>query len=239
MDQGNNSNNNHTMGKRTKITECVYCGERKQTTRDHVVSNNLFPDSYKKKNVIVIPSCRDCNESFSLDEEYFRIFVCGAGLEHSQQAVDLFFSKIRRCIQRKPHIISDMYKRMDLVDLSTKSGIYLGKKTRITISDKDWERYCNVLNKYIKGLFFHEFRRILPVDHKIHHSWVDPQELQESEYTNLMNWNLDNQEIFVYGHAYVPDTNYSVWVIAFYKSIFFLSLTGTEELFGLFTKSKR
>ena len=204
-----------------------------------MISSSLFPNSYEKKNVITAPSCLKCNKGYSLDEEYFRIFVCGAGLEHSQQAVDLFFSKVRRCIQRKPHIISDMYKRMDLVDLYTKGGIYLGKKTRIIISDQDWERYCNVLDKYIKGLFFHEFRRILPVDHKIHHSRVDPQELQESEYTRLMNWNLDNQKIFIYGYAYVPDTNYSVWVTAFYKSKFFLSLTGTEELFGLFTESKR
>jgi 5-methylcytosine-specific restriction endonuclease McrA len=66
------------MGKKTKITECVYCGERKETTRDHVISSNLFPGSYEKKNVIIVPSCADCNTSFSLDEEYFRIFVCGA-----------------------------------------------------------------------------------------------------------------------------------------------------------------
>jgi len=227
------------MSKRTKIAQCVYCGEIRDTTRDHVISSNLFPNSYEKKNVIIAPSCLKCNKGYSLDEEYFRIFVCGAGLEHSQQAVDLFFSKVKRCIQRKPHIISDMYKRMDLVDLYTEGGIFIDKRTRIIISDKDWERYCNVLNKYIRGLFFHEFRRMLPIDYKIHHSWVDPRELQKLDYTPFMSWNLDNQEIFIYGYAYVPDTDYSVWVTAFYKSNIFLSHTGTEELFGLFTKSKR
>lgn len=227
------------MGKRTKIAQCAYCGNKEETTRDHVISRSLFPNSYKKRNVITAPSCLKCNKGFSPDEEYFRIFVCGAAVEHSQQADDLFFSKVRRCIQRKPHIISDLYKRMDLIDLYTKSGIYLGKKTRIIISDKDWERYCNVLNKYIKGLFFHEFKRIFPVDYKILHFLGDLKMLQDSKIGYITKWNLDNQDIFAYGYACVPDTNYSVWLTVFYDSIFFLSFTVTEEHFKLFAKSKR
>ncbi|MCX6796541.1 MAG: hypothetical protein NTW06_03525, partial [Candidatus Falkowbacteria bacterium] len=74
------------MGKKNKMTKCVYCGEEKQTTRDHVISRNLFPESYKQKNPIIVPSCAECNKGFSLDEEYFRNFVCGLVLEHSQYA---------------------------------------------------------------------------------------------------------------------------------------------------------
>jgi hypothetical protein len=226
------------MSKRTKIAQCVYCGEIREITRDHVISSNLFPNSYEKKNVIIAPSCLKCNKGYSLDEEYFRIFVCGAGLEHSQQAVDLSFSKVRRGIQRKPDIISDMYKRMDLVDLYTKGGIFIGKRTRIIISDKDWERYCNVLNKYIKGLFFHEFKRILPVEYTIHHSQGDLNMLQESKLISDMKWNIDHQEIFAYGYACALNTDYSIWLTIFYDSIFFLSCIATEDIFKMFNKSK-
>jgi hypothetical protein len=226
------------MVKKTKITECVYCGEKKKTTKDHVISQNLFPEEYKKKNMIIVPCCVDCNRSFSLDEEYFRIFLCGAALEHSRHADALFFTKVRRCIQRRPQIISDMYKRMDLVDLYTKSGIYLGKRTRINFQ-QDWERYCNVLSKYVKGLFFHEFKRILPVDYKMIHYPGDLNMLQDSNYIGYINkWNIDNQEIFAYGYARVPDTNYSIWMTVFYDSIFFLSFTLTEQDSKRFTKLK-
>ncbi len=48
---------------------CCYCGKNSES-RDHIPSKNLlekpFPD-----NLLTVPSCIKCNQSFSLDEEYF------------------------------------------------------------------------------------------------------------------------------------------------------------------------
>ena len=223
--------------KNNKIAKCVYCGEKKETTRDHVVSKCLFPKSYQKKNPIIVPSCTGCNRSFSLDEECFRNFICGLALERSQYAYELCFSTIKRSIQRRPQIGYKAMNQMDLVDLYTKSGIYLGKKTIIHITEEDWKRYFYILDKYIKGLFFYEFKEVLPKDYKIKHFLGNDKMLEN--FKHIRKWNMDNKEIFAYGYNFIPNTYKSVWATIFYDSIFFISFLAREEDFKLFNKSER
>ena len=226
------------MGKKTKITECVYCGWRKETTRDHVISRNLFPSSYKKKNVITAPCCEECNKGFSFDEEYFRdvVVVSASSLGHSKYADDLFFSKVKRSIQRRPQIGFKLTNQMVPIDLSTKTGIYLGKWIGIHISGKDRKRVDNVLDKYIKGLFFHEFKRIFPSDYKIKH--IQGTGKMERNLGIINKWNLNNKEIFAYGYNFVPETYESAWVTVFYDSIFFVSVVASEKFFYIHPKSQ-
>lgn len=48
---------------------CSYCGEKPES-RDHVPSRILLDDPFPE-NLPVVPCCLKCNQSFSLDEEYF------------------------------------------------------------------------------------------------------------------------------------------------------------------------
>lgn len=52
---------------------CVYCG-RRATTRDHVPPRCLLEKLYPQ-NLKTVPCCRKCNNSFSLDEQYFLILL--------------------------------------------------------------------------------------------------------------------------------------------------------------------
>jgi hypothetical protein len=52
---------------------CVYCGSGSDT-RDHVPSRILLDDPFPE-NLPVVPACRKCNESFSIDEEYVACLV--------------------------------------------------------------------------------------------------------------------------------------------------------------------
>ena len=157
-------------------------------------------------------------------------------LENSQHAIDLFFTKVKRSIIRRPLIGAKVRKRMELVKLFTKGGIYLGKRTKIDVPDEDWERYHNVLDKYIKGLFYYEFKAILPTDYKIKHSFGN-KDLFDRLSLKMYKWNLDNKEIFAYGFTYVPNAYNSIWSIIFYDSVFFVSFVGTEQNFGQITRS--
>lgn len=53
----------------SKKEYCCYCGQVAES-RDHIPSKNLLEKPYPK-NLLTIPSCTKCNQSFSLDEEYF------------------------------------------------------------------------------------------------------------------------------------------------------------------------
>ena len=97
------------------------------------------------KNPIIVPSCVECNHRFSLDEEYFRYYVCALAEEYSLYARQVFFSQIKRSIWRKHQIGFKLLKRMELVEIHTKSGLYLGKATQIQLTEDDRKRFDNVL----------------------------------------------------------------------------------------------
>ena len=52
---------------------CCYCGTWADTV-DHVPSKVLLDEPYPE-NLPVVPCCRNCNDQFSLDEEYVAVLL--------------------------------------------------------------------------------------------------------------------------------------------------------------------
>jgi hypothetical protein len=52
---------------------CIHCGGAEET-RDHIPSKVLLDEPFPE-NLPVSPSCRDCNNGFSLDEEYLACLI--------------------------------------------------------------------------------------------------------------------------------------------------------------------
>lgn len=78
---------------------CVFCG-RAPYSRDHCPSRILLDEPFPP-NLRVVESCRECNESFSLDEEYvaclLECVVCG-----SVDPARLTRPSVRRILADKP-----------------------------------------------------------------------------------------------------------------------------------------
>ena len=53
---------------------CIYCESGKEETRDHVPSRVLLERPFPT-NLPVMPACIDCNNDFSLDEEYVACLI--------------------------------------------------------------------------------------------------------------------------------------------------------------------
>jgi hypothetical protein len=53
------------------------CGGIQDLTRDHVPPANLFPEP-RPSNLITVPCCRNCNQSYSLDDEAMRVWLAAA-----------------------------------------------------------------------------------------------------------------------------------------------------------------
>lgn len=220
------------MDRKQEATKCVYCG-RSADTKDHIPSKNLFPTGMSPKKPIIVPSCVGCNHRFSRDEEYFRYYVCGLAEEYSLYARQVFFSQVKRSIWRKPRIGFKLLKRMKLVDLRTETGLYLGKATQIKPTEEDWSRFSNVLDKYIKGLVFHELKDVLPPEYRINNNTFPTKERISDIMSRAKNfdfkWNTDNKDIFTYGFGFVSGTYKSVWITIFYNSVLCESLVFTEK----------
>jgi len=218
------------VGRKQEVEKCVYCAQLADT-KDHIPSKNLFPTGMGPKNPIVVPSCVECNHRFSLDEEWFRYFVCAVAEPYSFCARQIFFSQIKRSIWRKPQIAFKLLKRMEIVDFYTKTGLYLGKVTQIKPTREDWSRFSNVLDKYIKGLVFYESKNVLPTEYRIKHNIFVTEECISDlrSRARVLKWNTDNKDIFIYGFNFVAGTYKSAWVTVFYDSVLCRSAVFKEE----------
>ena len=57
-----------------KIQLCIYCLKKIADTKNHIPPQSIF-DKPLPKNLISVPSCFECNNSASTDDEYFRIVI--------------------------------------------------------------------------------------------------------------------------------------------------------------------
>ena len=79
------------------LAGCIHCSGV-TATRDHIPSRVLLDEPYPE-NLPVLPACARCNESFSLDEEYFACLV-ECSRTGSVDAVER--PKIRRILKDSP-----------------------------------------------------------------------------------------------------------------------------------------
>ncbi len=200
-----------------KINVCVFC-KKTANTKEHIPAKQFFK-GISDKNLITVPSCNSCNKGFQKDEVFFRQFWVSMLMDRSKVAKKLMNSEITRSIKRTPALGYQMFNQMQLVDAYTKSGIYVGKKTMYRMSGLDKKRINGVVTKIIKGLFFNEFKQVLPEDWEIKIIWITPlieKNLKLIETAKTLKWNVIKEDTFAYGVNYVPNTFQSIWIIDFF-----------------------
>ncbi|MDH3690386.1 MAG: hypothetical protein OEU36_12990 [Gammaproteobacteria bacterium] len=211
---------------------CTYC-EKPATSADHVPPKLLF--AKPRPELITVPSCLSCNQSASLDDEYFRAVIAmeeKAG-EHSE--AKRIHATIWRSLQkpRKKRFRHALLSSIREVDHTSPGGIYLGKARAYNV---DLTRLTRVVERITRGLFLHHTGRRLPL-----HCTIDafsprglsgkdstaPQtmlELVEQTRANQM-YTIGN-DVFCYRYAVSAEQkNSSVWVFVVYQGMSFISLT--------------
>lgn len=77
-----------------KKGKCVYCGEVKQITDEHVVPQGLYMHSHNA----VIPCCKACNNEKSDDDEYFRLVFAVLKASKDHQVAQKMKEKVVRSL---------------------------------------------------------------------------------------------------------------------------------------------
>ena len=209
---------------------CIFC-QNPADTREHIPAKQFFKE-VPEKDLITVPSCFKCNKSYQRDEDFFRQFYTGMLMDRSKYATLLMDNEITRSIKRKPALAHQMFSQMQLVNVFTKSGIYVGKKTMYKVSKSDKIRIDKVINKIIQGLFYHEFKKILPKDWIVKIIWITPKvhkDLGLDKTEKTLRWNIINEDIFAYGMSYVKDTFQSIWILDFFRIPVFYVLVLDKE----------
>lgn len=70
-----------SFGDTRQLSFCAYCGGSTES-RDHVPSPVLLDEPYPD-NLPVVGACVDCNQSFSIDEEYIACAIDSARIRAS------------------------------------------------------------------------------------------------------------------------------------------------------------
>jgi hypothetical protein len=214
---------------------CYLCGIRPATTNDHIPPKNLFPTP-RPNNLITVPACRQCNLSASKDDEYFRLNLCMSdkvGDNHNAKSNrETIFRSLHR--PKATKFTNSFLSNIHAVQLKSQAGLYLKRTLAFNVNIT---RIHRVVEKTVRGLFYHETEQGLHPDYGIIVHSDDslkeyPKELlEELSHTILIPLTqippkIVGDDVFQYRfHIAKEDTFCSVWALTFYRQISFLAIT--------------
>ncbi|MEN6388890.1 MAG: hypothetical protein ABFD04_00620 [Syntrophomonas sp.] len=206
--------------------KCIYCGEN-ATTKDHVPPYSFFSKP-APNNLITVPSCLDCNNSFSNDEEYFRTIIASARSFGEENVPHDVWNRVERSLNRNKRLLYQINESFRNVDIYS-GKIYLGKRPAFKI---DRNRADKVVGKIIKGLFYNEYGIPLAKEYMVKvllndEDKIIPREIFDVTASTPVKELGDG--VLRYRNACVEtNQNYSVWALSFYMndSVTWICLTG-------------
>ena len=209
---------------------CIYCGENPATEREHVISRCFFVNP-RPSNLVTVPTCGDCNDSFQMDEEYFRS-ILAIGLElvaNSQTVRSLLEGPVKRSLQRKNEGLFRLLQRdIQISDIVSSGGIYLGKAPTIP---QDKKRIDNVIWKIVRGMYFKIYNERLPDDTQLHTiiDADDSQLLLIEQYFKSPRVECYGDGVFTYAMMKVAEMDGgTAWAMSFYGGYYVLAVTVPE-----------
>jgi hypothetical protein len=128
--------------------ECVYCGEQRELTRDHVPPRCLFSKP-RPSDLVTVPCCLVCNAQFQKYDEYFRLAIT-TGIDAASF----------------PKELSDSVRAINSLNRPASHGLarlllknYQRGSPRLEF---DAARVKVVLDRVTRGLFYHHRRVRMP-----------------------------------------------------------------------------
>lgn len=204
---------------------CVYCGAP-ATTRDHVPPKCLLEKPYPT-DLPTVPSCKKCNSSFSLDEQYFLILL--AATTEANPAILRKVAKggvIERTLERSPRLDERL-----LASLNTDND------GRIIVLP-EFQRVNRILQKIGLGCFVLKYghapklQELLPVTYP--HARAEEQlpELAFMERLRSKRWSHVQRGVFSYIIIRGPWTSRGLCcVMDFYEAVWGIVLLSNENRF--------
>lgn len=193
----------------TDMKRCYLCGTDQQITVDHIPPENLFPPP-KPTNLITVPCCYKCNESYSMDDEAFRVFVSSI-IQRSSAGAWIWRNKVvGSSFQRSPKLLDNVRNHMAKVAINTSAGTYQANALLIPM-----ERANRYLIRITKGLLFKFYPKF---DYSRSSFEVIQLELNQETVGVLKGLFYDERgdRVFKFWRAVAHDYTFGVFVYSFY-----------------------
>lgn len=136
--------------------QCYMCDDP-SSSKEHVPPRCLFPEKKDsdgidyRKDLITVPSCDLHNMNKSKDDEF--LLICLSRLiEANLVGFKLGSSKVRRSLERRPHIMDSVFKQK-----LTTLYEHEGAKFDLTVGTPDVDRLVSCFEKIFYGIYRHHF----------------------------------------------------------------------------------
>ena len=148
----------YTFGMQCQSQLCVYCNLAVADTVDHIPPKLLLSKPYPD-NLLTVPACLACNQSFQKDDEYTRFMTSVDIRSASQSTVQTNLPSILRSIQRpeSAKFTSYLLRQSQPSTILGADGQPLGQ-----YFEPDSDRMIATGKRMVRGLYFFETGQPLP-----------------------------------------------------------------------------
>lgn len=191
-------------------------------------------------NLLKLPTCVDCNNHSSNDDEYLRsIIISRADVNETQSTTELREALMRSLSNVSKSGFQKAYARaIGVKRVFTPAGIYLGNHPVLSVNNVRLER---ILSKIIRGLYYHHMKKVLNNKYLIKIISEDNIKLQTPKFKEFIKskifYYLDQTYLFEIGkntfnYKYLltrEDNKAGAWILRFYGKVHFLGMVLHEH----------
>ena len=221
---------------------CYSCGKPLSRTAnhlEHIPAYCIFEGS-NKCNLITVPSCYDCNNGSSDDDQYLRFVVVTAceGDERADKLADESGSMMRGFRYDKK-LLADIMRGSNpkMKEMFSDGGVFVGWQPGFDIPVG---RLDKIFTKITKGLFYHKLKRPLPDTHMVVVNLKpDRSPLALQHFENEPNFKVCGGVFSFRYHTDSKDSNLTLWYITFFDSFSVLCITPSKDTAERFMRDSR
>jgi hypothetical protein len=210
---------------------CIYCGADKDLTVDHVPPKLLLMRPYPP-NLITVPACQACNQSFQKDDEYTRAML----------AIDVRASKNTAAQSNLPAVLRSLQRPnakafAEFLTGQAESSVILGQdgSPMGQVFELDKARVNRTGERFIRAIYFHEMGAALPHNAVVRvecNMGLRPGDAEFKEICRVLSAFRERRHGYVgtaFGYLVTLEPEYSAWLMQLYD--FFVWL-GTVDFRG-------
>ena len=208
---------------------CYLCGAAHRLTKDHIPPKGFFPPP-RPSNLITVPCCKTCNESYSKDDEAVRVWF-SASLGRSSAGEWIYENKaLTGTVAKSPAFREKMLSTMQDTKLLTEDGEI--EAVRFTFPIDRVERF---IVRCTKGLLRHYYpnydysNATFSVQHLLPRADV----LKQLEpLRDLLAYDSRGEGVFQIRRGLTQSEQSGAWLLIFYEAVIFM-VANTKNNFGV------
>jgi hypothetical protein len=203
-----------------KQTGCYLCGDTKSITPDHVPPKGFFPEP-RPSNLITVPCCARCNNSFSKDDEAVRAWFCAA-IGATSAGDWILNNKVVPGIMARSEVF-----RESLLNSMEDAKVFFEKHGLIDVMEYsiDRNRVERFVLRVVKGLlaFYYPDYDYFDDTFELRFLTSTRDNLDKLDtFKDLLRYDFRGDGVISYRFGLADTRRSGIWIILFYGAVLFL-----------------